>query len=70
MRTEERALAAERLRQIAEGIGLELSSERLERMIGLLESTVDGTRAAGAELLDPETVPAFVPDLAGEGAEP
>jgi hypothetical protein len=61
MRAEERALAAERLRQIADEVGLEVSDERLERLVGLLESTVDGVRAAGSELDDCE--PAFVADL-------
>jgi hypothetical protein len=62
MRAEERRLAADRLRQIADEIGLELSPERLERMLGLLESTVDGTCEA-AELLEHETPPAFAPAL-------
>lgn len=66
MRAEERELAATRLRQIADEVGLALSPERLERLVGLLESTVDGTRAA-AELGLDETLPAFVPEL---GAEP
>jgi hypothetical protein len=65
VRAEERGLAAERLRQIADEIGLELSAERLERLLGLLESTVDGTRDA-AELLEHETGPAFVPALYDE----
>ena len=65
MRVEERKLAAERLRQIADGVGLELSDERLERMLRLFESTVDATRAA-AELVGDESAPAFVPDLSLE----
>ncbi len=62
MQAEERGLAAERLREIADEIGLELSADRLERLLGLLESTVDGTRDA-AELLEHETPPAFAPSL-------
>jgi len=64
MRAEERELAATRLRQIADEVGLEVSPERLERLLGLLESTVDGVRAAG-ELGLEEQVPAFVPDVGG-----
>ena len=62
MRAEERELAATRLRQIASEVGMELSPERLERLMGLLESTVDGTRAA-AELGMDERPPALVPEL-------
>ena len=65
MRAEERELAATRLRQIADEIGLEVSAERLERLVGLLESTVDGVRAAD-ELALEEHVPALVPDVSAE----
>jgi hypothetical protein len=65
MRAEERELAATQLRQIAEDIGLEVSAERLERLVGLLESTVDGVRAAAVLGLD-EQVPAFAPDVSAE----
>ena len=68
MRADERELAADRLRQIASEVGLELSDERLERLIGLLESTVDGVRAS-AELELSDEQPAFVPDL-GDQADP
>ena len=66
MRAEERELAATRLRQIAGEVGLELSPERLERLMGLLESTVDDVRAT-SELGLEEQVPAFVPDVGEEG---
>jgi hypothetical protein len=67
MRADERELAALRLRQIADEVGLELNDERLERLLGLLESTVDGTRAA-AELGLDELTPAFTTGL--EDTEP
>lgn len=63
MRAEERALAAERLRQIADGVGLDVSEERLERLVGLLESTVDGVRTAGQELDLDEQEPAFTTEV-------
>jgi len=66
MKAAERELAAERLRQIADEVGLEVSAERLERLVSLLESTVDGVRAAG-DLEPDEQAPAFVPVIAGEG---
>lgn len=62
MRADERALAATRLRQIADEIGLELSAERLERLVSLMESTVDGVRAAEALGLD-DVQPGLVPEL-------
>lgn len=62
MRADERETAAARLRQIAGEAGLELGSERLEGMMRLLESTVDGVRAAG-ELGLEATPPALVPNL-------
>jgi hypothetical protein len=65
MDLQERELAATRLRQIADEVGLELSPERCERMLGMLEATVDGTRAA-AELGLDESSPAFLPDLGGD----
>jgi hypothetical protein len=65
MRADERELAALRLRQIADEVGLELSEERLARLVGLLESTVDGTRAA-AELVVHDELPAFTTDVGGE----
>ena len=64
MRSEERALAAERLRQIADEVGLEVTDERLERLVGLLESTVDGVRAAGAELDVDDYEPASATNVA------
>ena len=67
MRAEERALAAERLRQIADEVGLEVTDERLERLVGLLESTVDGVRAAAEPGLE-ECEPASVPDLGEDEA--
>jgi hypothetical protein len=67
MRADERELAAIRLRQIANEVGMELTDERLERLVRLLESTVDGVRAA-ADLVLEEEQPAFVPDLYGEEA--
>ena len=67
MRTEERELAAERLRQIADEVGLDASPERIERLVALLESTVDGVRNAG-DLDADEHAPAFVPEIAGESA--
>jgi hypothetical protein len=65
MRVEERELAAERLRQIAGEVGLELGPERLERLVGLLESAVDGVRASAA-LMPEDQPPAFVPELGQE----
>ena len=65
MQAEERALAATRLRQIADEIGLEVSAERLERLVNLMESTVDGVRAAEALELD-EAQPGIVPELGYE----
>jgi hypothetical protein len=65
MRADERELAATRLSQIADEIGLELGPERLERLVGLLESTVDGVRAAGELGLDGHA-PAFRPELGQE----
>ena len=62
MQEHERELAAQRLRQIAEEIGLDLSEERLASWTRLMESTVDGTRQAAA-LAGPEDVPAIVPDV-------
>lgn len=63
MRAEERALAAERLRQIADGVGIDVSDERLERLVGLLESTVDGVRTAGQELELDDVEPAFSTEI-------
>ena len=63
MRAEERALAAERLRQIADEVGLEVSDERLERLVGLLESTVNGVRAAGDDLDVDDQEPASVAEV-------
>jgi len=60
MRPDERELTATRLRQIASEVGMELSAERLERLVELLESTVEGVRAAG-ELGPEERVPTSVP---------
>ena len=68
MRTEERALAAERLRQVAREVGVDLDQARFERMMSLYESTLDGTRAA-AELGTTQLEPAIVPDL-DAGSEP
>jgi hypothetical protein len=65
MRADERELTATRLRQIAGEVGLELTPERLERLVGLLESTVDGVRAS-AELGLDEQLPAIVPELGDE----
>jgi hypothetical protein len=62
MRPNERELAAEHLSQIADEIGLELGPERLERVLGLLESAVDGVRATTELGLDGRE-PALVPDL-------
>jgi ribosomal protein L12E/L44/L45/RPP1/RPP2 len=67
MRADERELAAMRLRQIANEVGMEVSDERLDRLVQLLESTVDGVRAS-ADLVLEEELPAFVPDLFGEEA--
>ena len=69
MKADERELAVLRLRQIADEVGLELNDERLERLVGLLESTVDGTRAA-AELGLDELPPAFTTELDPEQAAP
>ena len=68
MRAEERALAAERLRQVAQEVGVDLDQARLERVMSLYESTVDGTRAA-AELGTSQLEPAIVADL-DTGSEP
>jgi hypothetical protein len=62
MRADARESVAARLRQVAADIGLELDDERLARLLGLLESTVDATRLA-AELVAPGTAPAIIPDL-------
>jgi hypothetical protein len=67
MRADERELAAIRLRQIANEVGMELTDERLDGLVRLLESTVDGVRAS-ADLVLEEELPAFVPDLYGEEA--
>jgi ribosomal protein L12E/L44/L45/RPP1/RPP2 len=67
MKADERELAARRLRQIANEIGLELHDERLDRLVHLLESTVDGVRAS-EELVLEEEQPAFVPDRHGDEA--
>jgi hypothetical protein len=69
MRADERELAALRLRQIADEVGLELSAERLEQLVGLLESTVDGTRSAADLELD-ELSPAFTTDVGDSEVEP
>ena len=68
MRAEERALAAERLRQIADGVGLDVNDEGLERMLGLLESTVDGVRKAGQDLELDEHEPAFSTEIGEDDA--
>ena len=68
MKADERELAAMRLRQIANEIGLELPDERLDRLVRLLESTVDGVRTS-ADLVLEEEQPAFVPDLYPDDAE-
>jgi hypothetical protein len=68
MRAEERELTATRLRQIAGEVGLELTPERLERLVALLESTVDGVRAS-AELGLDDQLPAFVPELGDEDGQ-
>ncbi len=62
MRVDERELAALRLRQIADEVGLELSSERLDSLVARLESTVAGTRAAGELVLEDE-LPLSLPDF-------
>lgn len=54
MKADERELAALRLRQIANEIGLELPDERLDRLVRLLESTVDGVGASEDLVLEEE----------------
>lgn len=62
MQADERALIAQRLGQIAGEAGVDLSRERLDRLVALLETALDGARAAAA-LAPVEAVPAFVPDI-------
>jgi hypothetical protein len=67
MRADERELMATRLGEIADEIGLELTAERLESVVTLMESTVDGVRATTELGLD-ESPPGVVPAL-GYGDE-
>jgi hypothetical protein len=62
MQADERVLAGQRLQQIADEVGVELSPERLEQLLSLLESIVEGARSATDLDLD-DTPPAFVPDV-------
>lgn len=62
MQPDERALMAARLGQIAAAARVGLSAERRDRLVALLETALDGARAAAA-LASADTVPAFVTTL-------
>lgn len=58
----ERELGAAHLRLVAQEIGLDLTEERFNRLLGMLESAVDELKTADELGLD-GVMPALVPDL-------